>query len=669
MKNITGAILTLLSLVSLGRGAAEPVTTYTPSGEYHTAWLQLPEGGIRLDDKTMTRTDVSVFLGLRGGKTVAVWFAHPSMSGSRIVWLERSTLALRSEKFEGELIGRTNLNWGSKTVHDFTYRIESTVDGDAISGTFTAKFEGDDGSKATLGGKFTGRLRSAAKAKKEDLLPAGKDWPHYYGDGSGFRGPDCSAKLIEDLKYARPVWKSESFVPTGYGSAPDSRYYDRAGLTDAGGGASSPVVAGGRVYQFFYYPRGPVGMDRAYGKYTDEDSLTAIARKLFPKRQVQQNWVVNHFRTQADEVVLCMDATTGQTLWKTTMPQRGNNYQTHKHRGLFPVPLVTGGVAYQAGTTGRLYALDAVTGKLLWEYPDANPEPYVTKHGAVDCHAPSPVLADDVVVYAASKGITGLEANTGKRRWHHPLSSRGSLLAWKGNAKTLLIATDYSQEKKESDVVALDPTDGKVVWREKVDFLTGYAFPLRSGDLLVGYSLRKDHQGKPGENDGFAVIHAYKISHKGLTQAWETAPLAPVIDTVGLAVQGEYVYVTTAAEAFCLSLTKGETIRTVKGVGGARTQTAFLADGRLFLQPEGRHGKQSFFMLDADPKNFQLLGAPAKDPAKVNHPVGEGRQWLPPHSWTTAYANQPVNYPLVDGRLFVRGLDGVYCYDLRKAAR
>ena len=36
-----------------------------------------------------------------------------------------------------------------------------------------------------------------------------------------------------------------------------------------------------------------------------------------------------------------------------------------------------------------------------------------------------------------------------------------------------------------------------------------------------------------------------------------------------------------------------------------------------------------------------------------------------PHTWTTAYANQPIVYPLVDGRLFVRGLDGIYCYDLR----
>jgi hypothetical protein len=91
----------------------------------------------------------------------------------------------------------------------------------------------------------------------------------------------------------------------------------------------------------------------------------------------------------------------------------------------------------------------------------------------------------------------------------------------------------------------------------------------------------------------------------------------------------------------------------------------FAADGRLFIQPEGRHGKQSFFMLAADPKDFRVIGS-AAGPKGASHSVGVEHQWLPPHSWTTAYANQPIVYPLVDGRLFVRGSDAIYCYDLRR---
>ena len=57
----------------------------------------------------------------------------------------------------------------------------------------------------------------------------------------------------------------------------------------------------------------------------------------------------------------------------------------------------------------------------------------------------------------------------------------------------------------------------------------------------------------------------------------------------------------------------------------------------------------------------------ADTPAGGNHPLPN--QWHPPHPHDTAYANQPVVYPLVDGRLLVRGHDGLYCYDLRTQGR
>jgi hypothetical protein len=56
-------------------------------------------------------------------------------------------------------------------------------------------------------------------------------------------------------------------------------------------------------------------------------------------------------------------------------------------------------------------------------------------------------------------------------------------------------------------------------------------------------------------------------------------------------------------------------------------------------------------MLRADPKDFRAMPGPA--------------EWRPTHPHTTAYANHPISTPLVDGRLFVRGSDAIYCYDLR----
>ncbi len=664
MRVRTTIICLAFAITTAHAAGSDPVARARATGSYQTAWLQLDRGGLRIaDGKVGEAVDVSLFIGFREKKTVTAWFAHPALSGPRIVWLDSSSLTLTDTTLSGKLTGRTNLNWGNKTVHDFIYQIDATVASGNIAGTFVAEYVDDGDKRTSLKGGLSGRLVSAAVAKK-DQLAAGRNWPHFYGEGFTFAGPESGMPLIDDLKDARPVWKSEAFIPTSYGSAPDSRYFERAGFTDSGGGSSTPLVVDGKVYMFFYYPRGPVGLDKAYFKYETEDDLIAKARELFPKRAVQQKGVVNHFRMQADEFLVCMDAATGQTLWKTVFPQRGNNYQTHKHRGHFPVALIANGVVYQPSTTGRLYAVDAATGSLRWEYPDAKPEPYTTKNGGVDCHAPSPVLVGGTVVFSAGNGIVAVDASTGKKKWQQPIWHRSSLVAWKDGDKTLVIGTDRDNAQKQNFAVAFDATDGKLVWRHPVEFAHDYVYPLLADDLLVGFS-RKLVDVKPGLNDGLTVIHAYRIKPNTLEKKWESAPLAPMIDIPALAIHKGHVFVSTAEEVFCLGLTNGETVSSVKGAGGARTQTAFVSEGRLFIQPEGRHGAQSFFMLDSNPKALRILGQEGLD-QKGNHPVGTAMQWRPPNSWTTAYANQPIGYPLVDGRLFVRGLDAIYCYDIRK---
>jgi len=42
-----------------------------------------------------------------------------------------------------------------------------------------------------------------------------------------------------------------------------------------------------------------------------------------------------------------------------------------------------------------------------------------------------------------------------------------------------------------------------------------------------------------------------------------------------------------------------------------------------------------------------------------------GTVWSPEHDDTTAYGQMALGNVVVDGRLIVRGMDGIYCYDLR----
>ena len=45
--------------------------------------------------------------------------------------------------------------------------------------------------------------------------------------------------------------------------------------------------------------------------------------------------------------------------------------------------------------------------------------------------------------------------------------------------------------------------------------------------------------------------------------------------------------------------------------------------------------------------------------------LGDPETWSPPHPNTTSYGPY-MRFPVVDGRMFIRGNDAIYCYDLRK---
>jgi outer membrane protein assembly factor BamB len=106
------------------------------------------------------------------------------------------------------------------------------------------------------------------------------------------------------------------------------------------------VVAGKRVYVAAFEPNGPVA-SRAPGKLRRaEKDLRRVA---------------------ANDVLYCIDADTGQTLWKASFA-KGLNMIEHAHSGHY-VPCVTGGRVYWVGTIGRMYCVDAETGKHIWDRP------------------------------------------------------------------------------------------------------------------------------------------------------------------------------------------------------------------------------------------------------------------------------------------------------------
>lgn len=79
-------------------------------------------------------------------------------------------------------------------------------------------------------------------------------------------------------------------------------------------------------------------------------------------------------------------------------------------------------------------------------------------------------------------------------------------------------------------------------------------------------------------------------------------------------------------------------------LGGGVSSSLAGSGGRLFRE-KGAKNTGAVLMVNADPAHFGQMG-PALE---------------------ISYANS-VTPSIVDGRMFVRGLDGMYCYDLRGAA-
>lgn len=618
-----------------------PQTT-APSGEYQIALL-------KLDKAWEGSADLPLFLGFRDGKGEAVWYIAGQRKDAHHLWTDTNTLRLAGGKLTGEVQGRMVKQWAPiAEVGNFSIQLTATLAGDKMTGSYTGKF-----GPTAVSGNLSGTLTGEAQLRKENALPAGKDWPAYYGINFAFRGPDTGVPLIDDLQQARPLWKAEEALPCMWGKGPDGRYAHRACVTGWTGGASSPVVADGRVFVYYYRPSGPFQPgflpDPAAPKVANEADILALAAKHSPSPVAQQA-MVDWYRPFADDIVIAFDAVTGKTLWKTELKDRSGNIQTHKWRGYNPTPTVADGVVYVQGYGNRLYALNAVAGKLRWEFSDVATKT-IGKGGSPG--ATGPLVLGDTVYFSVS-GTTIALSKEGKQLWRKP---GGNLLVWRKNGQERLIA--FVTQPKVT-VACLDPKTGDAIWKAEPTYTTTagtVVHPILDGDLLIGFDVKVT-----ANVAADAHVVAYRLKDDGLEKAWTAPAPVPMTDTYGLTIANGHVYIDGDKETFCLSLANGKKVAEVANVGGARTQVAFFADGRLFIQPEGRHGGQSFFMLSGDPKDFRRLSA--ETAAAGNHALPG--QWRPPHPHDTAYANQPVIYPVVAGRIFIRGHDGLYCYDLRK---
>jgi len=327
--------------------------------------------------------------------------------------------------------------------------------------------------------------------------------------------------------------------------------------------------------------------------------------------------------------LLALDADSGKIVWERTAWE-GTPYDSRHKRGAYaaPTPVTDGKSVFVSFGGEGLFAYD-FDGKPIWKVDMGGIATMGVGYGI------SPLLHRDLVIVQCDEDsgeksfIAAYHKSTGKQAWRVP---RKVQVSW---ATPILVKSGGRHElitAGTEHVIAYDPASGKELWRMKGLQSNAVPSPVAGKDVVVltsGYPTKIAVAVKPGGSgdvtDTRQVLWQYA---KGT--AYVPSPI----------VYGDYVYlVTDKGLVTCLDAKTGE----VKYEGGRPpVGTSVMAspvayDGKLLLVSTDGDA----FVLKAGPK-FEIL--------KTN-PMGE------PIAASPAIAR---------GRLYIRGERSLFCIEAPK---
>ena len=299
---------------------------------------------------------------------------------------------------------------------------------------------------------------------------------------------------------------------------------------EAGGGYSSPVVAGGRVFL--------------------------------------------HTREGEQEVVTSFDLATGKTVWAKSYPApfAKNQYAVRMGKGPNSTPVVHQGRLYTLGVTAILSAFDARTGELKWR-KDFSPKIDTSK---LFCGtAMSPVVEKNTLIAHVGDDRGGsmiaFDLATGAEKWEWFGDGPGyasPLVVDLAGARQVVTLTDKS-------VVGVSADNGKLLWKAPFpdEWNENIVTPVVAGKTLIVSGVRQGTR-------AFEIVRtaggfeAKQLWHNPQVQMYMSSPV----------LEGDLLYGmsnTRKGQYVCLDAKTGQTLWATEGRDGS--QAAVLSAGSVLL--------------------------------------------------------------------------------------
>lgn len=263
------------------------------------------------------------------------------------------------------------------------------------------------------------------------------------------------------------------------------------------------------------------------------------------------NRLVLHHRTDDEEIVECMRADTGETLWAYGYKSSFRDPYGYNN-GPRCTPLLTKARCYTFGAEGKLLCLDLKSGKKIWmrdcyaDFDLTNPETGRPNwFFGVGC---TPILEGDLLIALVggqpNSGVIAFDAETGKtvwesvgkETWDGARTEEGDLYKWTGAEQVVsysspIAATIHGKRHVlclvRQGLVSLDPKSGRVnfkYWfRSRDEESVNAARPVVIGDKVFLSAAYRQGSALLQVNDDGRSCKVLWRNRRNMLCHWSTA--------------------------------------------------------------------------------------------------------------------------------------------------